>query len=520
MTRRSVRFLLLSIVGTIVPSVPVFADPPQAGTYVTVPDVLTGPDGELQTAERGLFFVPENRAKRGGRIIPIHFLRFASLDANSKQPPVFLLPGGPGSEWDFNEPDRFRDAQRLRQRRDVVYVSQRGNPKAPNLVPPLYFARGGQALDRPRASDRDRSALRKEVQSVQASWSEKGVDLAGYDIVNIVDDVYELRSALAYDQIILRACSFGSQWSLAYLKRWPATVQRAMLSGVEPLDYAYDSPKWLWASMQRLAESAEADPQFAPLVPPDGLMAALVDVIARLEAKPVEIEFTGPTGNEISITIGAYDLQRELRSSFGETNRERYENWPRFILELYNGDYRYLAVLAWQSRNPSRLPMIELLIDNSLGISAHRDEELLQQREARWLGDINASYRNTRDLTLTPVVDDNFRANQEIAVPVLLVNGDLDWSTPLENAKALLPSLQKGHLVTVTGAGHCPFEELEELMPDAADNLYAFIDADLSGGKDKSFFDELPDEITLPQFAFKRPVGPSLYDEWLAAQHH
>jgi pimeloyl-ACP methyl ester carboxylesterase len=496
------------------------AKPPDVGTYVTIPEVVSKADGESQSAERGLFFVPENRAKRGGRVIPVHFLRFPAVDNTAGRFPVFLLPGGPGSEWDFSEADNFETAKRYRQTRDVVYVSQRGNPRAPNLVPDLYISEvGPRPLDEPGSAERDSRAMREAVRKVQKAWTEKGVDLAGYDIVNIVDDVHELRAALGYDKIVLRACSFGSQWSLAYMKRWPGTVDRALLSGVEPLDYAYDSPKWLWASMSRLAASAEADTHLAPFLPSDGLMEAFKEIVERLEKKPVTVVIADPDGNKHEVSVGPHDLMTAIRHSFGESRRESFANWPRYILEMHGGDYRYLAALAWQARSRGgRTTMIGYLIDNSLGITAGRDKKLLDEPEARWLGDINAWYRDTRDLTPTPVVDDDFRANWPIDVPVLLVNGDLDWSTPLENAQTFLRSLEQGHLVTVKGGGHCPIGvELAELMPEAAEEIRSFVDADFLTGSAAGFFETLPDEISLPPFEFSRPVGPSLYDQWLAS---
>jgi pimeloyl-ACP methyl ester carboxylesterase len=497
---------------------------PAAGTYVTIPDTLTaGPDLSVQV-DRGLFFVPENRADPKSRVIAVHFLRFPALSATAGRPPVFVLPGGPGYDFDFSDPGTLRDLDRLRRTRDAIYVSQRGYAGAPGFTARLQAKGKPWPLDEPVTFERIAERHRAELGSAFGEWSRRGVDLRGYDILNIVDDVYDLRAALGYDKIVLRGCSFGSQWSFSYIKRWPQTVDRALLSGVEPLDYAYDSPKWLWASMARLAKSAEADPALAGRIPRGGLLAALQGVIERLEKEPVTVAIEDPqSGKPVRITVGADDLREQITSGgfMGDGPDESLGNWPRFILELHSGDYRLLAARSWeQRREASSRDLIGALIDNSLGITAKRDAQLRAEPEARWLGDINDYYHNTRDITPTPKVGDDFRADWPIEVPVLLVNGDLDWSTPVENARHARKFLKRGHLVEVRGGTHCDEEyTMAEERPGEMEKINAFIDVDFAKTTPESYFKTLPDVVEYPAIRFAAPGnGPALYEQWLAGE--
>ncbi|MEM9313217.1 MAG: alpha/beta fold hydrolase [Pseudomonadota bacterium] len=492
------------------------AETPAKGTVLTTPVVVVSETGERQTAEQGLFFVPENRSADTSKTIAIHFMRFEAEQAVAARAPVFLLAGGPGSVYDFTEAEDFEIAKRLRRTRDVVYVGQRGNPREPGLTPSLYLEIDGAPLDRPTEFNAGVQRLRAALTTAQERWLAAGVDLAGYDIMNISSDLYELREALGYPKIALRGCSFGSQWSMTYMKRFPETVDRALLSGVEPLDFAYDSPAGLWAGMSRLAELSERDAQLASSIPEGGLMAALTTVVERLEQAPVSVPLPGPDGQELIVVVGVEDLRDALTYSFGDTRWERHENWPRFILEMHAGDFRYLAALALRARsNVRRTTLIGLLIDNSLGISRRRDAQLLAEAETRWLGDINAYYRETRDLTATTPVDESFLSDFRVDYPVLLVNGDIDWSTPLENAQHALGFLDRGHLVTVRGAGHCPLaNELRDHRPEVMEQIYRFFEADFS--EDDGFFDGLPDEVELPAYDFATLEGPSLYEQAVA----
>src|SRR6185436_17373729 len=114
-----------------------------------------------------------------------------------------------------------------------LFVNQRGNPSVPGAAK-MVATFAPLPLDRAATPESEAAWARRAVQEGQEAWSRQGVDLAGYDIINIADDVEDLRKALGYQQIILRGGSFGSQWSFAILKRHPASIDRALLRGIEP----------------------------------------------------------------------------------------------------------------------------------------------------------------------------------------------------------------------------------------------------------------------------------------------
>lgn len=491
-------------------------------TMILTPDVVTDEQGRSVAVERGLIFVSENRRDPNARLIAVHFVRFPAIrPGQNDRAPVFLLPGGPGWGFDLTDSLVFDEIERLRQTRAVVYMSQRGYPGDPGLVPALsvqYEAVSVDVVTTPvERAERDRATLA----TTQAQWQARGVDVSGYDILNITDDLHDLRAALDYDKIVLRGCSFGSQWSLAYMNRWPETVDRALLSGVEPLDYGYDSPRWLWASLERVATPAEADADLAPHIPDGGLLEALKTVIQRLEAAPVDVSIT-IGGEDVVVPVTADDL-RGLLTSLSLNRRRPNENlaqWPRFILEMHGGDYRFLAARVASDRARERAEALILpLINHSVGISADRAARLRAEPEAAWVGDLNVRERVARASALTPQVDDDFRADRRVDIPTLLIAGDYDWSTPVENAEHLAGLLDVGHLVEVRGGRHCTetnHGELAAQRGEATAQLYSFVDADFVRSTPQAFFATLPDTISLAPIDFAPPSGVAMYEEWLA----
>jgi pimeloyl-ACP methyl ester carboxylesterase len=484
----------------------------EPGTVHLTPAFVTLDDGRTVAYEEGLLFVPENR-RAASRSIAVRFRRFPA-QAGADGPPVFYLPGGPGSTLDqgelaSNEGQEIIDF--FTSVGDLVIVDQRGNANVDvPFIPTMEMQVSGVPLDVPGDPEALKQAYRAGFTSALETWRNRGVDLAGYDILNAVDDVDDLRAALGYEQIILRGNSFGSQWSLAYLKRHPDRVARALIGGVEPLNHAYDRPADVWAAHQRIIRLAEADPDVQAYLPEEGFEPAIRALLDRLETNPERVTLPHPkTGEMTTVALGRYDLQQALKRFAPDYyTRDGLATWPRFVLELMNGDFRYLAALTYRSRQADRMPLIFPLIDNSLGITAERDEALRADPATAMVGPINSFYYSTRDLSPTPDVGDDFRTGLTDEVPVLMIQGDLDRSTPVENAQHLHEMLPGSHLLYVENGTHMAIREVRQFHPNITEQVRAFLQTGALGA--------LPARVTLPPPDFETPGETSLFQQFAA----
>ena len=462
------------------------------------PYVPPGKVGEIQREKRafshygikegeyelGTFFVPENRSEPNCRAIPISFAHFKS--ATPKGPPVFILPGGPGNSfiaknnelW-LNKAPRYLAA--LLDGSDVVLVNQRGYNHRHHVLYGWYADR-----TKPDWPVEDRVAAAKaSAASISEAIKDKA-DLRGYTVLELADDVNDLRKALGYDKIVLMGQSFGSQSTFAVMRRHPQIVERAIVSGVEPLNHTFDMASHVLAAAHRVWKSVEEDPEFAKYLPPGGMTEAAETVISRLETQPIKVVGKGMFGTEETTQIlGPEDFP--------------WRN-PVAILELYHGQTK-----RWQKprRNgPGYGTLIYSLMDSSLGVTADRKEELLNDPANRYVSPSEImKMLATADIWPSPDVGDEFRRPVECDVPVLFVHGDWDMNTPIENTHEIAPYFPNAHILEITQGGHDPIPPMVEEHPDTFAAVMEFAH---TGSKEN-----LPDKIKFkPSKQYDPPTFP------------
>lgn len=473
---------------------------PQPGSIVVEEASVRLPDGSTLAYELGTLHVRENRDNPASRIIGVGFARFRAL-APTGAPPTFHLPGGPGGSYlrgmNLTKADpaarklNARQAQDLALYRavgDVVYVDQRGATDRGEILA-YHYRTKAQPLDQPGSLAR---ATADRVETARAAVAEaraRGVDLAGYTAAACADDVEELRRALGYDRITLVGQSFGSQWSFALMRRHPASVARAVLSGTEPLDLAYDMPSHVYEAMRRQWLAVERDPRFAPYLPPGGIAGAVRDIIRRLEQAPLRVTVEDGSGGKTTVTLGREDFQPGSPASILEIYHGRYDRWAQ-------GEIRQR-----RSRD-GRLELLGYLIDTGLAVSPERRALLRSDPAIAVLGEWNFDdYMATEDIWPTPDAGDDFRREIQCDIPVLFVHGDWDTSTPVENLVQVLPFFTRSRAIVVHQGQHGAYARMRETRPDATAAVMDFIRTGNTAN--------LPSRVTVPLPDWAAPDFPA-----------
>ncbi|MDP2369273.1 alpha/beta hydrolase [Rhodoferax sp.] len=169
-------------------------------------------------------------AQPAGVKIDIHYVVVPALARRKLPDPVFLLAGGPGQSAIAVAPIVMRQMSRLGNRRDLVFVDQRGTGKsAPLMCAEDRAGSLAQQLDPRRRESLLRQCL-AELQKLPYG------DLRFFTTSLAMQDVDAVRQALGAPRINLVGASYGTRATLEYMRQFPQSVRRSVMDGVAPPD--------------------------------------------------------------------------------------------------------------------------------------------------------------------------------------------------------------------------------------------------------------------------------------------
>jgi pimeloyl-ACP methyl ester carboxylesterase len=221
-----------------------------AGDLLLDPCTYSTEDGNY-AADCGTLVVPENRSDPQSRLIAVQVTR---IRAQTDEPaePIFRLQGGPG-KTNMN----FSMASRFVAERDVVLVGYRGIDSSVRLDCPEVESALKHSTD--LLAEKSLTAYADGLRECAARLTDEGVDLAGYGFPQRVDDLEAARVALGYDRIDLVSESAGTRTAMIYAWRYPDSVHRSVMIGVNPSGHFVWDEKTFNEQIGRYAELCSQD---------------------------------------------------------------------------------------------------------------------------------------------------------------------------------------------------------------------------------------------------------------------
>ena len=407
---------------------------------------IATPDGRAIEITTGYVSVPEQRigATTHSRRIDLAVIRLRWAGGAGKTANM-LLAGGPGDSGIrlvSGLPERRAAALLDLMGGDVISFDQRGTGRS---QPGLALAEPTPLpLDAPGSAATWLPLMERASRLAAERFAEAGIRLASYTTVESADDVDAVRRAFGYAGMNLWGRSYGSHLALATIRRHPDSVERLILVGPEGPDHTFKLPSQTDAVIRRIGERASV-PEL-----PDTMRA----VFERLRRAPVTLDAAGPDGVERKLVIGAFDLQWLTAQALADPRA--LATLPIAYREMAAGDFRRIGPLALALRAQWRLgSAMKYMMDLASGASPRRLDRIRREARAALLGDA----MNFPTIDLQPAWPDadlgaDYRRPVRSAVPALILVGDLDARTPVENAREIAAGLPHAKVIVLENGAH------------------------------------------------------------------
>ena len=422
---------------------------PAASVSLEPCEVPGAREGAKEKARCGTYEVFENRAAGSRRKIKLKIVIFPATGPDKAPDPLFDIPGGPGSSATEDAPYVAQDYARIRERRDLVFVDQRGtggsNPLNCEFFDPAdpasYFGTYFPLADVRRCREQ----------------LETKADLRLYTTPVAMDDLDEVRAALGYERINISGGSYGTRAAQVYLKRHGRHVRAVVLQGVSPTNQFMprDFPRHTERALNGILDECAADGDCRAAFP--DLRAEAKAVLARLLRGPAEAAVKHPqTGAAVRVRLSrdlAAEAVRYMLYQPGAASRI-----PLLIHLAARGDFAPLAEAALFYRR-----RIVATGSNGMYLSVTCAEDLPRIKPGEgergavstWLGDYRLrDQRAACALWPRAELPKDYSEPTRADAPALILTGQWDPVTPPAYGDAAAKHLPNSLHVVVPHGGH------------------------------------------------------------------
>ena len=437
------------------------------------------------TADYITMAVKENRNKPDGRIITIPVLRLHSLSKTPKEP-VFLLNGGPGGS------NLFNFALFLIEEHDVVMVGYRGADGSTILTSKVFAESLVTDSNTFSAYHCKNAAL--VLKGEMDRWSKEGIDLNCYNIIEVIDDIENARIKLGYNKIDLFGYSYGTRLAYIYGLRYPESIKYSFSALVNPpghFCYDPDIQDNILKQYNELWKKEVSNLERSP-----DIVLTIKNVLSTLPVKWKKI-YIDPAKVRFMSFI-------QLYTTYGAT-----QIFDAFVA-AENGDYSGLACMVMMfDMSPEMKTVWGDLIMKGGTADYIPGKDYISDTDSKenLIGAIHSKLFALVDFSgfHFKLIPEQYRKYDTSYVNTLLINGNLDISTPLPNAQELIKYLPNGKLVVVSDYSHM---DIYRKQPEVFNSF--IIEYFNSGKVNDQNFDYIPADLSKPEKSLQK-MGKTMY---------
>ena len=401
--------------------------------------------GIQERLECGIVQVPENYEKPQGKQIGLHYAVLPAIQEGAKSDPMLILAGGPGQAATELAPMISRMFDKVRQKRDILLIDQRGTGKSHPLE--CDISRPDELI----RSDDDQD-LAELTEDCLQKYSD--TDTTQYHTVNAVKDFERVREHLGVQQLNLYGGSYGTRVGLTYLREAPESVRTATLDAVAPPQviigpFGQHGAQAFEAMLKNCEEQAACQEQFP------NLEQDYFDVMSALEKQDVLLDTHDPLSFEpITINLTPGRFSSIVRMALYHPNTRQL--LPYAIHSASEKNYKAVLGLMGGTMSQSSIYLgLMLSVVCSEDLPRATEQLLAEDGDNQFIGartgdafiDMCKGWKSAPVPSYweEPVVSDK---------PVLLLSGELDPVTPPSWGELAADTLPNSRHLVAPNASH------------------------------------------------------------------
>jgi pimeloyl-ACP methyl ester carboxylesterase len=415
-------------------------------------------------ASCGAVTVPLDRTNPAAGTIDIAYALIPHSDTSS--PPlgtVVTNPGGPGQSTVASADLYLKGAPQLFVHRDLLLVDARGTGGSGALTCPSLAGR--QPLD--------------EQGIARLCAPDLGSRAGRYGSVDVADDIDAVRATLGIDKLDLWGDSYGTFLMQVYAARHANHVRSVVLDGAFPLaedpwgrDVLRGVRRVIGVLCKRTLHCSGRR-----------VLGQIAELAARLRRDPIKFTAATPLGR-LKMTLGARELAnlawaggrpeelRPLPAAAAAALHHRFARLKKMVVATRIADIQNLALdpalnsaaagVATACHDYARpydlaAPPATRQAQYRRRLGALDARQFHPFPPAAWLGTHIDAGPKCLDWPADPTAGSRqFRGLRMPDVPVLVMSGDLDTNTPVEQGRAVAAAFPHATFAVVANAGHTP----------------------------------------------------------------
>jgi len=438
----------------------------KAGDLTIEPCTYEAGDVEY-AADCGTLVVPENRSDPNSRLIALPIVRIPTTRGENSNEPIFELGGGPGdSNMHHSRISWFIENY------DMVIVGFRG-------------VDGSVVLDCPEISEHIRNlpgdmfgdAALKNMTTAYSQCAERlqneGVDINGYTVIEMIDDLEDARNALGYEQINLLSGSYGTRLAMLYSWKYPDNIHRSAMIAVNPPGHIVYEAEAVDKQINYYAALCAKDPDCSSQT--DDLAETIREVSHNIPDRWLLFPINAGMIKAASFESLAYTTDAPM--VFDVWLAAARGDFSGMVLLTLAGPMMFAEATVWGDNTAKGVSIGDLDFERDYATEMNPPDSIIGSPrsilQSAWKG-----WPANR-------IPEEYCQVQPSDVETLLVNGSIDFFTPAEFATdELLPALSNGQQVILSEFGHT--SDVYRLQPEATRHLLnSFFD---TGVADDSLF--------------------------------